>query len=137
MQGLCQLFCVLVRLVYLIMQSPHIDGRVIETLTNHLAQLVTAVFRFLTGNTVDKRNLRPDNQSQAVATRIQIIGLLIMSKTDRGCTDIHNSSQVEVMVLILQGTSQPPPVLMAGNTVHRILLSIQVKAFTCYNFIFA
>ena len=60
-----------------------------------------------------------------------------MSKTDGCRTDIHNSSQVEVMIFILQRTTQPPPVLMAGNTVHRILLAIQIEPFACNNLVFA
>ena len=118
------------------MQSPHIDRRMIEALADHFTQLVTAVLRFLSGHTVYKRYLRPNNQPQAVTTRIQIIGLLIVGKTNGCRTDIHDRSQIEIMVFVLQGTSQPPPVLMTGNTIHRIFLTIQIETFAGNNFIF-
>ena len=136
MQRLGQFFCILVRLIYLIMQSPHIDRRMIEALADHFTQLVTAILRFLSGHTVYKRYLRPNNQPQAVTTGIQIIGLLIVGKTNGCRTDIHDRSQIEIMVFVLQGTSQPPPVLMTGNTIHRIFLTIQIETFAGNNFIF-
>ena len=60
-----------------------------------------------------------------------------MGKTDGRRTDIHNSSQVEVMIFILQRTAQPPPVLMAGNAVHRIFLAIQIEPFAGNDLILA
>ena len=59
-----------------------------------------------------------------------------MSKTDGCRTDIHDRSQIEVMVLILQRTTQSPPVLMTGNTIHRILLTVQIESFTGNDLIF-
>ena len=57
----CGIVC---RSIHLIMQSPNIDRRMIEVLTNQLAQLRLRVFGFVTGYTVYKRNFRPYHQSQ-------------------------------------------------------------------------
>ena len=107
----------------------------IEILTDQFAKLTLRILCLITGDTVHKRNLGPDNQPQGVATGIQVIRLLIMGKTDGGGTHIHDLCQVEVVVLILQGTSQAPPVLVTADSIHRIFLSVQIKTFTGYNLI--
>ena len=41
------------------------------------------------------------------------------------------------MVFVLQRTAQSPPVLMAGNAVHRVFLSIQIESFAGNDLVFA
>ncbi len=107
----------------------------IETLTNQFAELCLRILRFVACHPVDKGDFRPDNQAQCITTRIKIFRLLIMSKTHGRGTDIHNLSQVKIMFTVGQRTPQAPPVLMTGNTIHRIFLSIKIETFSGNNFV--
>ena len=128
---------IFMRMIHLIMDAPHIDGRMVEALTDQLTHLLVRIVPFLTRHTVHERYLCPDDQPQRVAARIDIVRLLIMRKAYRCGADIHDGSQIEVMLLVSQRTSKPPPVLMARHSIHRILLSVEEEAFSCHDFILA
>ena len=135
MQSLCQSCRIFVGLVYFIVQSPYINGRVIETLTNQFTKLRLCIFGFISCHPIHKRNLCPDDQSQRIATGIQVIRLLIVGETDSSCSDIHNLSQVEIMFFVGKRTTQSPPILMTGYPIHRVFLTIQVETFAYHNLI--
>ena len=56
------------RMIHLVMNSPHINRRMIETLTYQLAHLLMNIIPLLPCHTVHKRNLSPDNKSQRITT---------------------------------------------------------------------
>ena len=129
----CKIERVFLRIIDLVVQSPHVNGRMVEVLADQFPELRMRIFTFLPRHTIHKRNLGPNNQTEAVTSGIEILGLLVMCQTYRGGTDIHYHGQVRVMLFFLQCASKSPPVLMAGHTVHRIFLSVQIKAVTRHN----
>ena len=124
-------------LVYFIMESPYVNGRMVETLPDQFAQLRLCVFCFIAGYTINERYFGPDNQSKTITTGIKIIGLLVVGKTNSCSSYIHDSSQVKIVLLIFKSTSQAPPVLMSCHSIHRIFLSVQIETFAGYDLVFA
>ena len=118
--GLCKSGCITMRMIYFIMNT----------------HLLMCIVPLLSGYPIDKRNFRPNHQTQCVTTGIDIIRLLIMRKADSSCTYIHNLRQIEIVFFIGQGTAQLPPILVAGYTIHWIFLSIQEESLACHHFIF-
>ena len=130
----CRIF---MRMIHLIMDAPHIDRRMVEALAYQLTHLLVRIVPLLARHAVDERNLRPDDQPQRVTTGINIVRLLIMRKAYRCGADIHDGSQIEVMLPVSQRTSKSPPVLMARHSIHRILLSVEEESLSGHDLILA
>ena len=59
-----------------------------------------------------------------------------MSKTHGRCPNFHNLLQIKIMFPVSQCTAHPPPVLMTGNSIHRIFFTIQEETFSSHSLIF-
>ena len=124
-------------MVDFVMDAPHVDGGVVEALAYQLAHLLVYIVPLLPRDAVHERNLSPDDEAQRVATRIDVVRLLVVGEAHGRGSHLHNLCQVEVVLLVGQRAAQSPPVLMAGNAVHGILLAVQEEALSCYGFVLA
>ena len=127
-----QCSCILMWLIYFIVKPPYINGRMIETLADQFAKLALRILSFVSGHPVHARYFGPNNQSQCITAGIKVVWLLVVGKTDSSGSHIHNGSQIEIVMFVFKGATQSPPILMTGHTIHRVLLSVQEKAFPGY-----
>ena len=134
---LCERRRIAMRMVDFVMDAPHVDGGVVEALAYQLTHLLVDVVPLLSRDAVHERNLSPDDKAQRVATRVDVVRLLVVGEAHGRGSHLHNLCQVEVVLLVGQRAAQSPPVLMAGNAVHGILLAVQEEALACYGFVLA
>ena len=60
-------------LINFVVQSPDVDGRMVETLADQFVQLVVRIFPLFAGNAVYEWYFGPNDQSQTVAARIEVL----------------------------------------------------------------
>ena len=69
-------------------------------------------------------DLRPDDQTVLVAEIVEILIVLIVSKTDRGCAQLHNQGNILLVILSAYGIALLWPVLVARHAVEGILCPV-------------
>ena len=106
-------------------KSPYYDRRVIVVLRNKLLHLRDSVLASAGKMLRDIGNLRPDNETALVAEIVEILVVLIVSKTDGGCTYLADEVDIFLMMLGKKRVSDAPSVLMARYTAEGILFSVK------------
>ena len=70
----------------------------------------------------------PDYKTVFVAEVIEILVMLIVRKTDGGCTYLHDEADVLSMMLGKKCVAEADSVLMTGNTSQGVFLAVEDKA---------
>ena len=112
----------------LVGKTPDHDGGVVIALGDqflHLADGVAVGIGHVAGDVGD---LRPDHHAALVAEVIEILVVLVVGQTDGVGTHLTDEIHILQMVLLQQGITDSPPILMTADTPQGILPSVQNKA---------
>jgi hypothetical protein len=81
----------------------------------------------------DIGDLRPDNETALVTEIIEILIVLIVSKTNGGCADLANEVDIFLVMLGKESVTHAPSVLVTGYAAERIFLTVKDKALLRVN----
>jgi hypothetical protein len=109
-------------------KSPNYDRGVVIVLSNKLGHLADGVSA--TGGHVlrDVRNFRPNNHTVLVAEIVEVLVVLIVSKTNGGTTYLVDIFHILLVVLGKKCVTKTESVLVTGYTAKRIFLTVKDKA---------
>ena len=99
----------------LIGERPANNARVVIILRNELFELRENVFAALGHAFGDVRDLRPDDEAVLIAQFVEIVVVLIMSKTHGIGAELQNEGDVLLVFAPPDGIAHARPVLMAGD----------------------
>ena len=121
----------------LVGKSPYDDAGMVVILCDQLSHLRNGILTAVRHVLGDIRNLSPDHQALLVAQIIEMLIVLIVCKANGVGT--HLKDQCDILLMILRGQciSLLRTILMAGNTMKRIALTVQNKALLRIDYIAA
>jgi hypothetical protein len=119
----------------LVRKSPNYDRGVVIVLSNklgHLADGVSATGGHMLG---DVRNLGPNYHTVLVTEIVEVLIVLIVSKTNGGATYLVDIFHIFLMMLGKKSVTKTESVLVTGYTAKRIFLTVKDKATVGIDFV--
>ena len=112
----------------LVGETPNYDRGMVIVLRNELLHLRDGVLASAGHMLRDIGDLRPDNETALVAEIIEILIVLIVSKTDGGCTDLANEVDIFLVMLGKKRVTHAPSVLVTRYAAEGVFLTVEDKA---------